>query len=252
MDPNETDIGSIVSNWGLKATTIERLSHCGINKINHLRLMSPADLDIIFSDDRRLGEKIIFRESLKVWREENRFEPDVVHEEFNGLHPTTHINNRENHNVMKGETSADSITSSPPNLPEAVAFNSATTSHQYMAAGGSPSFNLRQILYHNPRGIELLESYQNLRKLTVNEQLFICHVIVDYHLSTRHRMLYEDMAYYSNQIVQAFPTEKEETYFSRKGGVSGRPHGKLYFRYSNTVKKLKKRDNMNGNSPLHF
>lgn len=70
-------------------------------------------------------------------------------------------------------------------------------------------FNLRELLRNTLKGIKLLSSYEKDHMLSSSEQLYLCHVIVDFHMTTREKMTSNEMAYYAREIVKVFPTEVE-------------------------------------------
>uniref|UniRef100_A0A1B0C951 Uncharacterized protein n=1 Tax=Lutzomyia longipalpis TaxID=7200 RepID=A0A1B0C951_LUTLO len=185
---DETDALKVFHAWGLQSRTIERLLYCGITKIIHLKLMIPADLDVVFDEATRLGEKILFRDSLRTWREHNGL----------GLMTQDMMNTMEGQNV-------ESPTSSPQNSVESRNMTSTPLSLLQIAEG----FNLRELLRSTLKGVKLLASYDKDHTLTSSEQLYLCHVIVDFHMATRQRMTSDEMAFYAKEIIKSFPTEHE-------------------------------------------
>ncbi|XP_059622817.1 uncharacterized protein LOC132266011 [Phlebotomus argentipes] len=219
---DDTESLKVLQSWGLQPRTVERLLYCGIAKIVHLKLMKSSDIDVVFNEDTRLGEKILFRECLSMWKEHNGITSmpqetmsmnclDLTHGESPKYSPQ---------NSMESRT----LTPIPVSLHPALGI-----------------FNLRELLRNTMKGIKLLSSYEKDHSLTSSEQLYLCHVIVDFHMASRQKMTSNEMAYYAREIVKLFPTENESTYFMRRTGVGGKkPQGKLYYRYANTVFKFKK------------
>ncbi|XP_055696520.1 uncharacterized protein LOC129797719 [Lutzomyia longipalpis] len=230
VDPEyKADATRIYHSWGLQQRTVDRLLYCGISTLEHLIYMTAEDTEIVFKDDSMLGEKILFRKSLKKWREHNGFDD----------HPDTNASTTSDR--QKPETIKDfELKISQPR-------RCSWESDSSVPATANPKhLDVRDLLRGTHKGIKILNAYDKNCMLTNSEQAQICHIIVDHHMAKDRKMSLEQMSYYAKDIVKAFPSEVERTYFLPRS-MSGTkcPQGKLFHRYSNENAKLKKNERDN-------
>ncbi|XP_055699473.1 uncharacterized protein LOC129799534 [Phlebotomus papatasi] len=215
----EVDAIKVFQSWGLLPRTIERLIYCGIKGLEHLEHMTLADMEIIFNQDSQLGEKILFRKCLRKWKDHNGFEPLVPDISYVERPPKYFRSN--SYRDLSPEPFNGRISPAPKDK----------------------DFNLRELLRDSLKGVNLLSSYEKNFTLTNKEQCYICQVTVDYHMRKypRMKMSLDQIVNYVREIIKAFPSELESTYYvPRSKSATKAPQGKLYHRYLNVYSKIRK------------
>ncbi|XP_055688314.1 uncharacterized protein LOC129792922 [Lutzomyia longipalpis] len=217
--------------WGLQQEAIDRLIGCGIKTDTHLMLMHHHHIDSIFLRDEQIGDIIIFTGKLQEWRMRQKGLPlgccsMTSPALFNGVECTE----------METSAAASPVPFDPPD--EATANDDQLT------------FNLQSLLCKTAKGQQILSNYARNGYLTSKEQAILCHIIIDYHMSTKMMMSRHLFELYSSEIIKLFPSETIETYYMhRKFSATKNTAGKLYDRYRNMSYKTGYIKNL-GKSPL--
>ena len=99
---------------------------------------------------------------------------------------------------------------------------------------------LMQFLNTNIRGRTILESYQAHQKLDMQDRRWLVEILVSGLLDRHNRVSYEMLHDLAAEIVNIFPTENTDTYYSYNKLVSKNPRGKLVDKYKNLKLFLQK------------
>ncbi|XP_067633260.1 uncharacterized protein [Eurosta solidaginis] len=200
--------------------------------LKRLRYLEEQDLTYLFRE-RKLGEKVEFRFKLQQWKIANGY-ADV----------------KACDTISVDTTFLEDIENSPYlNCSQSTSTSSKVINDLHGYRG---SINIQSVLASHPNGYYVNQTYKATGKLNDAARKILIDSIITWHLKHKIKIGRKEFEHISIQIEGTFNDDKA-IYFNL---IGSRPSGRLYDKYYNTAKRLKRtgelvyeRNNIGGESP---
>ncbi|XP_055706325.1 uncharacterized protein LOC129803639 [Phlebotomus papatasi] len=213
------DTQVLLKSWNIKRDIIETVVAAKLT-IWHLRVIEDDDIARLFGTN--IADCVEFKYYLKKWRSEGA---KLVEAPL----PQVQIP-QQSLMQMPDPLEQYNALAAIPFPPEPI--DRGSKDHMHKIRRHASREEVERVLKMSARGKSILLYYNMNQKLETQHQAWLVDILADYYLQKYDGVSMKLVDRISDKIVELFPTEQKETYYTRRT-VGGNPKGKLHDKFRN-------------------